>query len=110
MSTAKEIYDDKKDAYILSLLRYYTEKFFVESEPARRKSIESILAMYSNYLDKTTLSHWQSEFNDYRARYKLIVKGAVNKGRTNEDLKVEAELARKLFMDYEKSKMDVKPG
>ena len=110
VSTVKEIYDDKKDSYILGLLRYFTEKFFVESEPARRKSIESILSMYSNYLEKTTFTHWQSEFNDYRARYKLIVKGAVNKGWSNEDLKVEAELARKLFMDYEKRKMDVKPG
>lgn len=40
VSTAKEIYDDKKDAYILSLLRYYTEKFFVESESVRRDSIK----------------------------------------------------------------------
>ena len=61
-------------------------------------------------MDNSSQIHWNQEFKDYQARYKLIVKGSVNKERSNELLKLEAELARKLFADYEQVKIDVKPN
>lgn len=63
-----------------------------------------------SYLDSTTATHWGVEFKDYKARYKLFVKGTVPKVRSADELKGEAEMVRKLFEEYEEVKMDVKAG